>query len=123
VLRRTALVALAALALSAPARAEDATAALATTLHRQIARCWSLPADTPVDATVRVKVSLTESGELDGSPTIDGPVAGGPATKAFAASAVRAVVRCAPFKGLAELAPYATWKTLLVTFRPPPDDL
>lgn len=119
-LRRAALVALAALALSAPARAEDATAALATTLHRQIARCWSLPADTPADAAVRVKVSLTESGELDGSPTIDGPVAGDPATKA-SASAVRAVVRCAPFKGLAELAPYATWKTLLVTFRPPDD--
>ncbi|MFT4160877.1 hypothetical protein [Shinella sp.] len=119
-LRRAALVALTTLALSAPARAEDATPALAATLHRQIARCWTVPTDTPANVEmVRVKVSLTESGELDGSPTIDGPVAGDPATKAFAASAVRAVVRCAPFRGLAELAPYATWKTLLITFRRP----
>ncbi|GMB82219.1 hypothetical protein NN6n1_30020 [Shinella zoogloeoides] len=118
-MRRATIVALTALALSEPARAEDAAAALATALHRQIAPCWSIPADTPADMAVRVKVSLTEAGELDGSPASDGPVAGDPATKAFAASAVRAVVRCAPFRGLAELAPYAAWKTLRVTFRRP----
>ena len=118
--RRAALVALAALALTAPARAEDATAALATTLHRQIARCWTMPADIPAHVeTVRVKFSLTESGELDGSPTIEGPLAGDPATKAFAASAIRAVVRCAPFTGLAQLAPYEAWKSVAVTFKRP----
>ncbi|MFC6444065.1 energy transducer TonB [Shinella zoogloeoides] len=118
--RRT-LPALATLiALAAPAVAEDTTPALAMALHRQIARCWAMPADIPAHVgTVRVKFSLTESGELDGSPTIEGPVAGDPATKAFAASAVRAVVRCAPFKGLAELAPYAAWKTLAVNFKRP----
>lgn len=119
-LRRAALVALAAHALSAPARAGDATPALATALHRQIARCWAVPADMPDDVgPVRVKVSLSETGELDGSPEIDGPVAGDPATKAFAASAVRAIVRCAPFRGLAELAPHAAWKSLVVTFKRP----
>lgn len=111
-MRRAALVALAALALSAPA--------LATALHRQIARCWAVPADMPAHVgPVRVKVSLSEAGELNGSPEIDGPVAGDPATKAFAASAVRAIVRCAPFRGLAELAPHAAWKSLVVTFKRP----
>ena len=120
-MRRRALPALAAiLALAAPARGEDAAPALALALHRQIARCWTMPADIPAHVgTVRVKFSLTETGELDGSPTIEGPLAGDPATKAFAASAMRAVVRCAPFKGLAELAPYAAWKTLAVNFKRP----
>jgi hypothetical protein len=68
---------------------------------------------------VRVKVSLTQAGELDGSPMLEGPVGGDPATRAFAASAVRAVVRCAPFSGLAQLAPYASWKTVVVTFKRP----
>ena len=118
---RRALPALATLiALAAPAGAEDTTPALAMALHRQISRCWAMPADIPAHVgTVRVKFSLTENGELDGSPTIEGPVAGDPATKAFAASAVRAVVRCAPFKGLSELAPYAAWKTLAVNFKRP----
>nr|WP_298100253.1 hypothetical protein [uncultured Shinella sp.] len=117
-----ALLTVAALAgLTAPARADDsATLALATALHQKIAQCWNVPADLPahVDA-VRVGFSLTEAGELDGSPKIDGPVAGDPATKTFVASAVRAVVRCAPFTGLEKLAPYDTWKSVSVTFRRP----
>ena len=117
---RAALLAAAAVAFCPTARAEDPAPALAATLHRQIARCWSVPADIPATiAMVRVKVSLTRSGDLDGSPAIDGPVAGDPATKAFAASAVRAIVRCALFRGLAELAPHTAWKTLVVTFRRP----
>ena len=119
---RHALAALAAfVALAAPAKAEDVSrAALANTLHRKIAGCWSFPPDVPAHVeTVRVKFSLSEAGALDGSPAIEGRIGGDPATKAFAASAVRAVVRCAPFTGLAELAPYAAWKTVVVTFRRP----
>jgi hypothetical protein len=118
--RRT-LLAVMAVAFAAPAAADDpAHLAVATTIHQKIAQCWSVPADLPdhVDA-VRVKFSLTEAGDLDGSPTIDGAVSGDPATKTFAASAVRAVVRCAPFPGLAELAPYETWKTVIVNFKRP----
>jgi hypothetical protein len=119
--RRRTLPALATvLALTAPAKAEDASLALATVLHRKIAACWAVPSDIPAHVeTVRVKFSLTQAGELDGSPAIDGPVGGDPATKTFAASAVRAVVRCAPFTGLSELAPYAAWKTVSVTFKRP----
>ena len=118
VLYRALLTLTAAAALAAPARADDA--ALAGALHQQIAPCWSVPADLPdhVD-TVRVKFALTEAGELDGSPAIEGQVGGDPATKAFAASAVRAIVRCAPFTGLAQLAPYETWKSVSVNFKRP----
>ena len=109
-----------ALALAAPAKAEDAALALATVLHQKIAACWTVPSDIPAHVEkVRVKFSLTEAGELDGSPAIDGPVGGDPATKTFAASAVRAVVRCAPFTGLSQLAPYAAWKSVSVTFKRP----
>ena len=119
---RTALAAIAALAsLAAPARADDAASlALATALHQKIQQCWNVPADLPAHVeAVRVAFTLTEAGELDGSPTVEGPVADDAATKTFAASAVRAVVRCAPFTGLAELAPYDTWKSVSVTFRRP----
>ena len=119
---RTVIVALLLAASAAPAGAEDSAdrQALAARLHQAIARCWAVPADVPdyVEA-VRVKFSLTRAGALDGSPSLEGPVAGDPATKAFAASAVRAVVRCAPFSGLAQLAPYDAWKTVVVTFRRP----
>lgn len=105
-----------------PAAADDAASqqALATALHMKIAQCWMVPADLPDHVqSVRVKFSLTDTGALDGSPSVEGAVAGDPATKAFAASAVRAVVRCAPFSGLAQLASYDTWKTVVVTFRRP----
>lgn len=107
--------------LTAPALADDAgREALATALHRKIAQCWSVPADLPAHVeAIRVKFSLTQAGELDGSPTLEGPLSGDPATKAFAASAVRAIVRCAPFTGLAQLAPYAAWKTVFVNFKRP----
>lgn len=108
-------------ALAAPARADDAgRLALATALNGKIARCWSVPSDLPEHVQpIRVKFSLTDTGALDGSPAIDGPVGGDTATRGFAASALRAIVRCAPFTGLAELAPYDAWKTVVVTFKRP----
>ena len=119
--RPSLLALMAAAALAVPARADDAAnLALATALHQKIAQCWAVPPDLPAHvAAVRVKFSLTETGELDGSPAIDGPVAGDPATKTLAASAVRAIMRCAPFTGLAQLAPYADWKTVSVNFKRP----
>ncbi len=118
---RRALLAIVLSACAAPASAEDAARlALATALQGRVVSCWTVPADLPdhVEA-VRVKFSLTPSGALDGSPTIEGPVDGDSATKAFAASAMRAVVRCAPFAGLAQLAPYDAWKTVVMTFKRP----
>jgi hypothetical protein len=114
-------VALTAAAFAAPARADDAAnVKLAAALHGRIAQCWSVPSEVPAHvAAVRVKFALTPSGALDGSPEIEGPVGGDPATKAFVASALRAVVRCAPFPGLAELAPYDTWKTVVINFKRP----
>lgn len=119
--RRAVAVLAAVVAAAAPAGAGDADRlALAAALHRKIAPCWVVPADLPahVDA-VRVTFSLTPAGELDGSPRVEGPLGGDPATKAFAASAVRAVVRCAPFAGLAQLAPYTAWKSVAVNFKRP----
>ena len=105
---------------TAAAADEDRQLALANALHRKIAACWAVPADVPPHIeTVRVKFSLTEAGELAGSPAIDAPIGGDPATKAFAASAVRAIVRCAPFPELKAIAPYAAWKTVRVTFKRP----
>ena len=114
------LALIAATAFAVPARADDTTLALATALHQKIAQCWAVPPDVPEHVeSVRVKFALTRAGELDGSPMIEGPVGGDPASKAFAASALRAVVRCAPFTGLAELAPYDAWKTVSVNFKRP----
>ncbi len=118
---RRALLAAALLACAAPARADDAgQSALAAALQGKIAPCWAVPADLPDHvAGVRVRFSLTASGALDGPPAIEGRISGDSATKAFAASALRAVVRCAPFTGLARLAPYDAWKTVAITFRRP----
>ncbi|MDP9591245.1 UNVERIFIED_ORG: hypothetical protein J2W19_003821 [Shinella zoogloeoides] len=119
---RAAAVALLLASSTARADADDDAArqALLAGLHGKIASCWAVPPDLPDTVKpVRVKFSLTRSGELDGSPSIDGPVAGDPATKAFAASAVRAVVRCAPYAELAKRASYDAWKTIVVTFNAP----
>ncbi|WP_411037077.1 hypothetical protein [Shinella sp. BYT-45] len=120
-LRRAVLALAAFIPLAAPAGADDAARlALASALHRKIAQCWMVPADLPAHVgTVRVKFSLTEAGELEGSPAVEGPLGGDAATKAFAASAVRAVVRCAPYGELAQLGPYAAWKTVFVNFKRP----
>ena len=105
---------------SSTAFAAGDTQALAETIHRQIVTCWSVPPDLPVHVKdVRVSVSLTPAGELDGSPSIEGPVAGDAASRAFSASAIRAVVRCAPYRGLSQFGDYALWKTLSINFRQP----
>lgn len=120
-LRRAVAIPAAFLVVAASASADEAgRPALATALHHKIAQCWAVPSDLPAHVkAIRVKFALTQAGELDGSPTIEGPLGGDPATKAFAASAIRAVVRCAPFTGLAQLAPYEAWKSVAVTFKRP----
>ena len=118
---RRVLLAIALAACATPASADDAgRAALVAALHGKVAACWMVPTDLPAHIeAVRVKFFLTETGALDGSPIIEGRIGGDGATKAFAASAVRAIVRCAPFTGLARLAPYADWKTVAMTFKRP----
>ncbi len=118
---RAALALAALVAAASPACADDADRlALATALHRKIAQCWTVPANLPAHVSaIKVRFSLTQAGELDGSPVIEGPVGGDPASKAFAAGAIRAVVRCAPFTDLARLAPYDAWKNVVANFKRP----
>ncbi|KKB06990.1 hypothetical protein VE25_20285 [Devosia geojensis] len=74
--------------------------AIAASVRRQLTACWSLPAGFEGRA-IEVTVAFLGSGELDGEPAVT-PLAGKATDKLapLAASAVRAVKRCAPFEGL-----------------------
>jgi hypothetical protein len=117
---RQALVLSACLLAASANRAMADDRALATDINQRIIRCWNVPADLPDHVgPVRVRMSLTRSGELAASPAIEGMPAGDAASKIFAASAIRAIVRCAPYAGLEALAPYEKWKTAVITFKRP----
>lgn len=82
-----------------------------TVFRDQVAGCWIPP--HKADGVVRLQFDLSRTGELVGNPQV---LSSGksPEDKAAAASAVRAVVRCAPYSLPAEK--YETWKTVTLNF-------
>lgn len=86
-------------------------------LRGQIARCWSPPVGAvgAEDLKVRVKIDLARSGEVSGSPEVmnSNP---NPAFRAAASSAVRAVMRCAPYS-LPD-AKFDAWQEVIINFDP-----
>lgn len=63
-----------------------------TNLVQQIQRCWNIPyGETPTKISVRVK--LARDGSIQGKPEVLNASPNGP----FAAAAVRAILRCAPY--------------------------
>ncbi|PYE88698.1 hypothetical protein [Phyllobacterium leguminum] len=69
-------------------------------LKGQISKCWNVPAGV-ADAQglrVTVKMKLTETGEIEGTPEVTSAGGGdGAVSRAAAGSALRAVMRCAPY--------------------------
>lgn len=85
-------------------------------LRAAIERCWSVPAGiAEVDELrVTVKMRLSPNGEIDGRPDVAASGGESGARRAFAASAKRAVHRCAPYslpKGK-----YDDWAEVVVNF-------
>lgn len=82
-------------------------------LRDQIERCWVPPYGA--EDAVLLQFELDRSGELKGRPrTLNSGST--PEFMAAEASAINAVVRCAPYPLPAEK--YETWKTVILHFDP-----
>ncbi|WP_417678414.1 cell envelope biogenesis protein TolA [Roseibium sp.] len=86
-------------------------------LRGQIARCWSPPVGAvgAEDLKVRVKFGLDRSGQVSASPEVLNSNSN-PAFRAAASSAVRAVMRCAPYSLPASK--YEAWQEVIINFDP-----
>lgn len=99
-----------------------ATASLAAAIRAQIAPCWNPPigGSDVRKMTVVLAIQLTRDGRVVGQPSVvsqTGASAGNAGyAKAFADTAVRAVLRCAPLKLPADM--YDAWKAFELNFDP-----
>ena len=89
-------------------------------LRAQIERCWIVQAGARYaeDLVVTIRVFLNPDGSLRRAPRIvdDGRMAADPFFRAAAESAVRAVLKCEPFK--MPVAKYHRWREIELTFDP-----
>jgi hypothetical protein len=110
-------------------------------LHGQIAQCWNIPRDTVGIGAVTIAFKLDRRGRIVGTPALGGheadigielddkgELASPPRIIAiqpdikrttFVQSAITAIQECSPFPALIKLAPYNSWKQVMVTFKPP----
>lgn len=99
-----------------------ATASLAAAIRAQIAPCWNPPigGSDVRKMTVVLAIQLTRDGRVVGQPSVvsqTGASAGNAGyAKAFADTAVRAVLRCAPLKLPADM--FDAWKAFELNFDP-----
>ncbi|ADZ69352.1 cell envelope integrity protein TolA [Polymorphum gilvum] len=86
-------------------------------LRGQISRCWNPPvgAAGADDLLVRLQFQLTVDGAVDGSPRVLNS-SSNPSFRAASDSAVRAVMRCAPYSLPGNK--YETWKDVIINFDP-----
>ncbi|ESZ68192.1 hypothetical protein X727_23315 [Mesorhizobium sp. L103C119B0] len=86
-------------------------------LGSSIVNCWAFPANAKRQASVRMR--LLPTGELDGKPTeITAGSASTRADEALPASAVRAVLNCAPYANFVAKSPELAGNDLIVTLDP-----
>ena len=89
-------------------------------LKTQIERCWIVQAGARYaeDLVVTIRVFLNPDGSLRREPQIvdDKRLAGDPFFRAAAASAIRAVLKCEPFK--MPFTKYHRWREIELTFDP-----
>ena len=113
------------IALSIPKSAKldaRATASLAAAIRAQIAPCWNPPigGSGVGKMTVLLGIQLAKDGSVIGQPSVLGQTGGSGANagyaKAFADTAVRAVLRCAPLKLPADM--FDAWKAFELNFDP-----
>ncbi len=86
-------------------------------LRGQVAQCWNPPVGAvgAEDLKVRVRFNLSQSGEVSGSPEVMNN-SGNPAFGAASSSAVRAIMRCAPYS--LPIAKYEAWQEVIINFDP-----
>lgn len=102
------------------ATADDQKADITRILQERVRLCWMIPPEAHNEPPFSLQVSLREDGTLEAVPSVVEPAGGEAANSALAASAIRAVTRCAPYSSLKEAAPYPAWKSLIITFDPTP---
>jgi len=87
-------------------------------LRQQVERCWAPPTGVREAQNLMVKVhfALGQDGTVLSGPEVLNPGADA-LTKAAESSAVRAVLMCAPYKGL-PLDKYDIWKDVILNFDP-----
>ncbi|MDA1133214.1 MAG: cell envelope integrity protein TolA, partial [Proteobacteria bacterium] len=89
----------------------------------KVESCWSIPAGAreAADLVVTLRIFLNPDGSLAGRPEIvDGERMNRPGGEFFrtaAESAIRAVLRCAPYEML-PAAKYDSWRDIRLTFDP-----
>ena len=96
-----------------------ATASLVAAIRAQIVPCWNPPIGGAEikRMTALLSIQLSPDGTVAGRPTVISQTGGGGALgKAFADTAVRAVLRCAPLKLPADQ--YEAWKSFELNFDP-----
>lgn len=92
----------------------------ATSILRQLAPCWSVPAEVAgaEDLKVELRVELWPDGTLRAVEVVDPErFEGDWRAKAASDSALRAVERCSPLTGL-PIRKYSSWRELRLTFDP-----
>ncbi|MFZ1813987.1 MAG: cell envelope integrity protein TolA [Rhizobiaceae bacterium] len=87
-------------------------------LRGAIERCWSVPAgiSDAEDMRVTIRMRLTRDGAIEGDPEVEATGGESGARRAFAGSARRAVLKCAPYQLPADK--YDTWADVVVNFDP-----
>lgn len=86
-------------------------------LRGQISACWSPPVGAvgADSLAVRLQFSMTQDGRVSGAPQVLNS-SSNPAFRAAASSAVRAVMRCAPYNLPVEK--YDAWRDVIINFDP-----
>ncbi|NDW04264.1 hypothetical protein [Jiella pacifica] len=87
-------------------------------LRGQVSQCWSPPAGVSEAGSLRVtiRMRLDPSGGLEGRPELVDGGSGSTIERAAGDAALRAVIRCAPYKLPPEK--YDTWSEVLLNFDP-----
>lgn len=100
---------------------QEALAAVADDIRRQVVECWSVPPNA-LDAPglpVKIAISLNPDGSLRSQPRIlDQARLQDPVYRVVAESARRAVLRCSPFFTLPYQDEYEAWKDVVLSFDP-----
>ena len=103
-----------------PLEGQPLTLSEVDALRAQIERCWIVQAGARYaeDLVVKIRVFLRPDGSLRREPQIvdDGRMAADPFFRAAAESAVRAVLKCEPFK--MPIAKHHRWREIELTFDP-----
>jgi hypothetical protein len=88
----------------------------ASVLLESVPTCWTIPASASFMEIIHVRVRLNRDGSLAGEPTVLAASENKP-TREVEQSAVNAIKKCAPFRGLSKFADtYEDWREVTINF-------